>query len=100
MSLKASFWAIEQHPRSRDHKLVLMLLADWADENGLAFPKQTTIADKAMCSVRHVIDIVRELQQDSYLKIVPKYRPNGQRGSNRYRLNLDLNCVTRCTPCT
>jgi hypothetical protein len=99
MSVKASFWAIEQRPRSRDHKLVLMLLADWADENGLAWPQQTTIAEKAMCSVRHVRDIVRELRLDGYLKTIPKYRPDGRRGANRYKLNLDVNYGTRGTPC-
>jgi hypothetical protein len=88
MSLKASFWAIEQRPRSRDHKLVLMLLADWADERGEAWPKRTTIADKTMCSVRHVIDLIAELETDGYLRKMATRRRDGRQGSNRYKLNL------------
>jgi hypothetical protein len=38
MSHKATAWAFEQDSESITHKLVLILLADWADENGLAFP--------------------------------------------------------------
>jgi hypothetical protein len=90
MSVKASFWAIEQTPRSRDHKLVLMLLADWADETGEAWPKQSTIAKKAMCSVRHVIDLVQELEADSYLTRIRTRRRDGRQGSNRYKLHLNV----------
>jgi hypothetical protein len=90
MSVKASFWAIEQRPRSRGHKLVLMLLADWADETGEAWPRQTTIAMKAMCSVRHVIDLVRELEADGHLRIIRTRRRDGRQGSNRYKLNINL----------
>jgi hypothetical protein len=98
MSLKASFWAIEQHPRSRDHKLVLMLLADWADETGEAWPRQTTIAEKAMCSVRHVIDLVHELEVDGYLARLRTRRRDGRQGSNRYRLNLHRHPTQDWTP--
>jgi DNA-binding Lrp family transcriptional regulator len=88
MSLKASFWAIEQRPRSRDHKLVLMLLADWADETGEAWPRQITIAEKAMCSLRHVSDLLRELETDGLIKRIKTRRRDGRQGSNRYKLNV------------
>jgi hypothetical protein len=88
MSLKASFWAIEQRPRSRDHKLILMLLADWADENGEAWPKITTIADKAICSVRHAIDMLNDLEIDGYLLKIRTRRRDGRQGSNRYKLHI------------
>jgi hypothetical protein len=93
MSVKASFWAIEQKPRSRDHKLVLMLLADWADETGEAWPRRTTIAEKAMCSVKHVGDLVRELEDDGYLVRIRTRRRDGRQGSNRYKLNLEVTCT-------
>jgi hypothetical protein len=90
MSLKASFWAIEQRPRSRDHKLVLMLLADWADETGEAWPRRITIAEKAMCSLRHVIDVLAELEADGYLEKIPSRRRDGRQGCNRYKLSISL----------
>jgi MarR-like DNA-binding transcriptional regulator SgrR of sgrS sRNA len=89
MSVKASFWAIEQRPRSRDHKLVLMLLADWADEDGEAWPRITTIAERAMCSVRHAVNVLNELEADDYLRKVRTRRRDGRQGSNRYRLHFD-----------
>jgi hypothetical protein len=82
MSVKASFWAIEQTTLPLIHKLVLMLWPIGPTRTDWPFLKQITIADKAMCSVRHVIDTVRELQQDGYLTdFLSRNRPNGQRGS-------------------
>jgi hypothetical protein len=42
MSHKASLWAFEKEGLSPAAKLVLILLADWADESGMAWPKQRT----------------------------------------------------------
>jgi hypothetical protein len=90
MSVKASFWAIEQRPRSRDHKLVLMLLADWADETGEAWPRQTTIAEKAMCSVRHVIDVVATLRLTATSPGSEQGGGTADRVQTGYKLNLSV----------
>jgi hypothetical protein len=73
MSVKASFWAIEQRPRSRDHKLVLMLLADWADENWRSLAEDRLPSPmKSMCSVRHVIDLLNgSLRRMANFRISP-----------------------------
>jgi DNA-binding MarR family transcriptional regulator len=88
MSLKASFWAIERRPRSQSHKLILMLLADWANEEGIAWPKLTTIADKAMCSVSTVQRCLRDLEADGFISRSNSRRRDGRQGTNFYKLDL------------
>jgi hypothetical protein len=88
MSHKATAWAFEQDPESITHKLVLILLADWADENGLAFPRQETIAVKACSSVRTVGRALADLEAEGYLKQVKQRRRDGRQGSSLYQLNF------------
>jgi hypothetical protein len=88
MSHKATYWAFEQDAPGSDHKLVLILLADWADETGTAWPRQSTIAAKAQMSVRHVIDVLSELETASLIRRVKTRRRDGRQGSSRYVLQL------------
>jgi transcription initiation factor IIE alpha subunit len=89
MSHKASHWAFEMYPPTSGHKLVLILLADWANEDGVAWPKQARIADKAQMSVRHVRDILHELEERGYIRLVQTRRKDGRRGVNNYVLNVE-----------
>jgi hypothetical protein len=86
MSHKASHWAFEAHTPSSDHKLVLILLADWANEEGMAWPRQTTIAQKAQMSVRHVRDVLSELEEAGLIHRIPTRRKDGRRGVDNYCL--------------
>jgi hypothetical protein len=91
MSHKATYWAFERRTPGSDHKLVLILLADWADENGIAWPRQSTIAHKAMMSMRHVRDVLRELESYGFIRRVQTRRKDGRRGVDNYVLNLSSN---------
>jgi CTP-dependent riboflavin kinase len=88
MSVKASFWAIEQWPGTPLQKLVLMVLADWADENGRAWPRISSVAHKATCSSRTVLRCLSELEADGFLSRTRTRRRDGRQGSNRYTLKL------------
>jgi DNA-binding MarR family transcriptional regulator len=88
MSHKASHWAFERSPATHTQKLVLILLADWADETGLAWPKQSTLADKARLSIRHLRRVLDELEAEGYLRRVQTRRRDGRRGVDNYQLDL------------
>lgn len=90
MSFKATSWAVEQFPRSGTHKLVLLILSDWADPEGLAYPKQRTLAVKAMLSERTIRSVLADLEEDQFIARTSTRRKDGRRGTDQIRLNLKL----------
>lgn len=70
------------------HKLVLVILADFVNEDRDAgvWPAKSTIANLAGCTPRHVTRIIRGLEQDGVLKTVARA---GLKGTNRYYIRLD-----------
>ncbi len=70
-------------------KLVLLALADIADDAGSCWPSQNAIAAKCSITTRTVQRIIVTLQEQQLLIIEPRYRADGSRSSNRYRLPLD-----------
>jgi hypothetical protein len=89
MSHRATAWAFKQPARSPTHKLVLILLADWADETGLAWPKQATIAKNAECSIRTVNRILADLEADWLFTRKAGRRRDGRRASDQFQLDID-----------
>jgi DNA-binding MarR family transcriptional regulator len=88
MSHKATAWAFQQPARSPTHKLILILLADWADETGLAWPKQATLARNAECSVSTIHRVLADLEADGLFRRVRTRRRDGRQASDRFHLNL------------
>lgn len=85
MSLKCMNW-IWQNPKIvnvKGSQLVLLLaIADNADDNGKAFPSITTLAKKCRLSRQSVIDHTSKLEKTGHLAVIA-----GNRGrSNRYFL--------------
>jgi hypothetical protein len=76
-------WAIKLPPTS---KLVLMALADIADDHGIRWPSQTTLAAKCSLNVRSVRRVLLKLQVQKLLFAEPRFRQDGARTSNRYRV--------------
>lgn len=87
MSTEASAWAWKQR-LSPASKLILMALADAADEVGMCWPRVRLIAEKACTSQRTVQRVLKELEATGLLQIERKYRKDGGQSSNVYRLNL------------
>lgn len=87
MSIKAMNWAWEQRlpPNS---KLILMALADAADEVGQCWPRVRLIAEKCCTSERTVQRVLKELEATGFLQIERNYRKDGSQSSNIYSLNL------------
>jgi len=87
MSIKAMNWAWEQ-PLPPVPKLVLMALADNADDHGYCWPKMKTIAAKCSTSERTVQRTIKTLLAAGLLKKDARFSASGQQVSNGYTLAL------------
>jgi len=67
-------------------RLILLVLAEAAHDDGVTFLGQDEIARKARLSRTHVTEEIRELETDGALQIRKASR--GRRRINVYRLNL------------
>ena len=67
-------------------KLVLMALADAADDQGICWPSVSTLAKNCTVSTRTVQRSLRVLMSSGLLIAEPRRRRDGSSTSNRYRL--------------
>ena len=88
MSIAAMNWAWEQKLKPTP-KLILMALADAANECGICWPSVSTLADKCCVSMRTVRRVMRNLIERRLLLAEQRYRRDGSCSSNRYRLHLE-----------
>lgn len=80
MSIQAMTWAFGLQLDPRD-KLVLLALADQANDEGFCWPSQDVIATKASCSTRSVKRAVETLRRYELLRI--EHRGNDGFGKGR-----------------
>ena len=90
MSVKASNWAWQLQCVKGMTKLVLMALADSADDDGFCWPKLETIAFKACTSKSTVKRAVRDLVQLGLVTVEHRTRQNGSSASNYYTINIGV----------
>ena len=88
MSIAAMNWAWGQKLKPTP-KLILMALADAANECGICWPSVSTLADKCCVSMRTVRRVMRNLIERRLLLAEQRYRRDGSCSSNRYRLQLE-----------
>lgn len=86
MSLAMMTWAFAQRGLRPSEKVVLLALADYANDEGYCFPGQVSIATKADLSERTVRDTLKRLEDAGLLEITERRRDDGYRTSNGYRL--------------
>lgn len=83
MSFKHTAAAIEADGLTHTEKLVLIILAEYADnETGECFPSRDTIARKAMVAPDTVGRLCASLRDKGLISTRPRYRDNGSRTSN------------------
>ena len=87
MSIKAINWAWDA-PLPPTPKLVLMKLADAADDNDFCFPSIPHVAAKSSVSERTVQRILQDLTREGYMSVEQRFREDGSRTSNGYRLRV------------
>lgn len=70
------------------HKLVLIILADYVNEQkgNASWPALSTVSQQAGLSPRHTRRIVRELEAEGVLKTIQQA---GLRGTNKYVIDVD-----------
>jgi len=86
MSVKIMSLVWEHAPYSEGSLLVLLALADWADDNGIAWPSVPALAKKARLKPRRTQYVIRKLQSDGFVDIEDG---GGRNKQHRYSLNLD-----------
>lgn len=93
MSIKvmSRVWA-DESLKSRAKILVMLAIADFSNDDGLAWPSIETLAKKSRCCQRSVQAIISELVKTDKLEV--KYG-EGPYGTNIYRITGGCNS---CTP--
>lgn len=88
MSSKALNWAFAQNLSPAALKLVLVAMADGADEYGVYWSGYTTLAKKTSLDRSTVIRHVDGLIKGGYIRKTRRFKYNGEDRSNLYCLNL------------
>ena len=106
MSFEAMTWAAKRPCKNSLNKLVLLMLANYADENNRTWPSYKHLAELCECTERSVMRAVQSLQEEGALAIWPRYTPDGKQTSNLFILHVewgdkkDRVGVTKTTPNT
>lgn len=99
MSARAMAWAWEQECPSANAKLVLLALADRADEDGECWPSRQWLHTKTGLHVESVKRALAALHKNDLLDREQHHAKTGSWSSNRYTLNLHRGSpVTHATP--
>ena len=79
-------WAVKQNTKSPVSKLVLLMIANYADEKGEAYPSQEHLAKLCQCTRVSVNKHIKDLEKIGFLSITKT--KNGMFGYNNYKLNM------------
>jgi hypothetical protein len=88
MSWQATAWAIRQTTGAARRKVLLLALANYADENGVCWPSQETLArdtEQSVDTVQRQLNVLEKLKHIQRERM-PKRR--GQWQGHRYKLPL------------
>lgn len=78
-------WQLSLKPAN---KLVLMALADSADDKGVCWPSISTLAKRTCMDERSVQRNLKNLKEDKLIEIKAQFRNDGSPTSNKYKLSL------------
>lgn len=87
MSYHLAAWAMDVDVPPRE-KLMLILIASHANDEGECFPSQTTLAYRSGLSRRTVLRSLSELEERGIITRRQRRRPDGSRSSDTIRLNV------------
>ena len=89
MSIEALTYAFKLEGLSPTKKLVLVVLANYADEKGSCYPSYQHIGRLAgIKDPKHIGKIIKEFAQQDLLEITARFKEDGGNISNRYTLQL------------
>ena len=87
MSIWAEIWAYNQKAQNSGERFVLVALAHFCDRKGEGWPGQRSIADMTMQKTRTVRRHLVSLEKRGVIARRARYRKDGSRTSDLYRLN-------------
>ena len=70
------------------HKMVLLALADHANDDGAGWPSYSTLSKKCSIEKRHLIKIIKLLEEKLIIKKTRRAFENGKNSSNLYELDI------------
>lgn len=88
MSVQAISWALGCKTEKSSDKFVLLVMANFADQDGFCWPHVATIAELTMLSVRAVRRCITRLD-GTFLTVEKQRGTFGQQASSHYFLDLD-----------
>lgn len=88
MSIDALNWAFNINLPSSGQKLVLLTLANYADDRGEAYPSQKELARKTCLSERAIRDNLVRLDELNVIKRVGRARTDGTYTTDLFKLNV------------
>lgn len=86
MSWQATAWAVDQKVGPPARKLLLLVLANYADEHGICWPSQETLASNAGMSLDTVQRQTKKLQETGFLAVTRPPKRRGQWQTFVYQL--------------
>jgi hypothetical protein len=87
MSIKVMSWVFEQN-LNPTQKIILMALADHCDDSGKCWPGLNGISEKCNLHISTIQRNIHKLEDDGFIRITERKRPNGSQTSNLYQLNI------------
>lgn len=90
MSWQATAWAVKQRTGSAGCKLLLLTLANYADDTGCCWPSQETLKGDTEQSVDTIQRQLRELEKRKLIRIVIRPMGRGRWASRTYFLNMTV----------
>ena len=93
MSWSALAWASNQKTGNGTNKLVLIALANYADDNNSCFPSYKTLIILTELSQRTIARSLKQLEENSFITIKQRfseYEQSARQTSNFYQLNINV----------
>ncbi len=89
MSVEAVHWALKQTTDEAVDKLILIAMANYADETHSSWPSRKKLAAAGMCSVDTVDRANKRLEARNLIRKSSRAHRSGANSSNFYELNVD-----------
>lgn len=89
MSVEAVHWALKQTTDEAVDKLILIAMANYADETHSSWPSRKKLAAAGMCSVDTVDRANRRLEARNLIRKSARTHKGGAHSSNFYELNVE-----------
>jgi len=89
MSFQAMTWAVKQKVGNATGKAILLMLANYADDEGKCFPGQEKLAAECECSPRTVREWLDKFEKMGIVKREERRREDGYRTSDLIVLDLE-----------